>query len=82
MTTTTKKRVARRKAPPFLPPTADVATIAGRDFVIVPLDDFDEWYEDHLLAVLANERAKDNSRPSRSAEEVFSRQDAKRRKGK
>ena len=58
MTTTTKKTInkrSRKKPSPF-PPTADVANIAGRDFIIMPLDDFEEWQEDQLLAAVVGQR--------------------------
>ena len=55
MTTTLKPR-ARKKHVGLLPPTADVARIAGKDFIIMPLNDFEEWQEDKLLAAVAAQR--------------------------
>lgn len=56
MTTITKKAKPRRKSRPSLPAAADVATIAGRDFVIMPLDEFEEWREDQLLSAVVAQR--------------------------
>ena len=55
MTTTLKPR-ARKKHARLLPPNADVAKIAGKDFLIMPLSDFEEWQEDQLLAAVAAQR--------------------------
>ncbi len=55
MTTATGPR-ARKNRHRLLPPTADVAKIAGRDFVIMPLSDFEEWQEDQLLAAVVAQR--------------------------
>ena len=56
MATATKTRICKKNRNPLLPPTAGVAKIAGRDFVIVPLDDFEEWQEDRLLAAVVARR--------------------------
>ena len=55
MATATGMRV-RKNRKRLLPPTADVAKIAGQDFVIMPLDDFEEWQEDRLLAAVVAQR--------------------------
>ncbi len=56
MTTATKPRANKNLARRLLPPTADVAKIAGKDFLIMPLRDFEEWQEDQLLAAVVAER--------------------------
>lgn len=62
MTTTTKKNTKKRttgkKTFPPLPPSADVVEISGRDYVIAPLDEYSEWYEDQLFASLVEERLR------------------------
>ncbi len=55
MTTATRPRI-RKKRVRLLPPTADIAKIAGKDFVIMPLSDFEEWQEDQLLAAVVAQR--------------------------
>lgn len=50
------KRTGRRNGMPPVPPTANVVEIAGREYVIAPLDDYDEWLQDQLLAAIASER--------------------------
>ncbi len=81
MTTAMKPR-SRRSRKRFLPSSADVAKIAGREFVIVPLDDFEEWFDDMLLQAVADERLQNKPLETIPMEKVFARQDAKRRKGK
>lgn len=62
MTTTvakksTKKR-SRRRAD-FLPPSADVVSISGRDYIIAPFDEYQEWEEDRALLAIMDERMAD-----------------------
>ena len=81
MTTTTRTR-SRKSCKSFLPSSADVANVAGRDFVIMPLDDFEEWFDDMLLMAMADERLQSKPLETVPMEKVFARQDARRRKGK
>lgn len=87
MTTTMKKAAKKpaRKNPskrtsPF-PPTAGVTKIDGRDFIIMPLDDFEEWQEDRLLAAVVGQRLASGEKTV-PFEEIEARLDrnAKRRK--
>lgn len=73
MTTAARPRT-RKNHKSFLPPTADVAKIAGRDFVIMPLVDFEEWQEDQLLAAVVAERLESDEKVI-SFEEVEARLD-------
>ncbi len=75
MTTATKPRTRKNRAR-LLPPTADVAKIAGKDFVIMPLSDFEEWQEDQLLAAVVAERLK-NKEAIVPFEEIEKRLDRK-----
>ncbi len=59
MTTTVKtKRTGKRRGAERnnLPSSAEVLKLSGRDYLIVPLDDFEEWDEDRQLAALMAER--------------------------
>ncbi len=61
MTTTAKKtpKARSRSRAPFLPPSSDVVNISGREYVITPLDEFQEWEEDRALLAIAEERLAD-----------------------
>ncbi len=37
-----------RVKPEFLPDSATYGTFAGREYVMIPVEDFGEWYEDAL----------------------------------
>ncbi len=60
--TKTKKAAPRRTAAkaktayPPLPPTAAVVDVGGRECVIVPLDEYDDWFHDAMLAAIMAER--------------------------
>ncbi len=75
---TTKKRTGKRQS--FLPPSADVVKISGREYIIAPLDEFKEWDEDRTLAALMEERIKEGG-PYISLEE-FERHLDQRNKGR
>lgn len=76
MTATVKKgqkKGSKKKAPfPSLPPSADVVTISGREYIIAPFDEFKEWEEDKALAALVAERLEDGT-PHLSLEEFEKR---------
>ena len=55
----TTRRVGKKTKRSQLPPTADVASIAGKEFVIMPLEDFEEWQDDMMLTALVTERLED-----------------------
>jgi hypothetical protein len=62
MTTALKTKRAKKEAWPPLPPSADVAVIAGREYLIAPLDEFAEWCEDQALLPLVKERLENPNR--------------------
>ncbi len=51
-----KKSASRKGGYPPLPPTAKVVEVVGRECVIVPLDDYDDWLQDALLTAIAADR--------------------------
>ena len=61
MTATTKKAIKKPVTAnkTILPPSADVITISGREYIIAPLDEFQEWEEDKWLSTLIAERIED-----------------------
>lgn len=80
--TTGKKRPVRKKAVQIpLPEGAAQAVIDGKKFIMFPHDSFDAWCDDMVLSAMAEERMKNWDGQSVAMEEVFARQDAKR-KGK
>ena len=66
MTTTTKKATktvktadkgsGKKSKRPAIPPSAGVTVVDGREFVIMPLADFEEWQDERLFAALVRER--------------------------
>lgn len=76
---TTKKRAGKQDALP-LPPSAGKATIDGKEYVVIPADEYAEWYEDQALAALAMERLERQSHLAVPFEEVEARLDRKRGK--
>lgn len=85
MTTTTKKKGAtkarsRKKPEHSLPPSAEVVNLSGRDYLIVPMDEFQEWDEDRMLIALMAERLASDEELI-PLEEVERRLDAKKVRG-
>jgi hypothetical protein len=68
----------RRKKPP-LPPESGVAIIAGREYLIAPLAEYDDWMQDRLLAAVAFDRLENNNSPAIPFDEMEKRLDRKRR---
>lgn len=64
MTTTVKKRkpVAgkpkKMKSSLPLPPSSTMVEIGGKEYVITAKADFEDWYEDQILAAIAAVRLK------------------------
>ncbi len=77
--TKTKKTATPKKSRPPLPPTAKVVEIGGRDCVIVPLDEYDDWLQDALLTAVAADRLE-RDEDAIPFEEFEARLDAKRKK--
>ncbi len=75
MTTMTEKpkagKPARSKLP--LPASAAKATIGGTEYVIIPSADFEDWYIDQMLAVVASDRLKTERRKAAPWGEVVAR---------
>lgn len=72
MTATMTKRTIRkplRIRPELLPDSAKYATIDDEEYVMIPVRDFGEWYEDVEDGVLA-QHALDNPEPLIPAEQV------------
>lgn len=78
MPTTTKKTMGKRtkKKKTLLPPSADVVKISGREYIIAPLDEFQEWEEERALAALMSKRL-DEAGPYLSWAEFEKRLDRK-----
>ncbi len=82
MTTAIKtKRTAKRRGAGRrdLPYSAEVLNLSGRDYLIVPLDDFEEWDEDRQLTALMAERLAVDEELI-PLEEMERRLDAKKKK--
>ncbi len=67
MTTMTKKN----RLP--LPESAAKATIGGTEYVIIPSADFEDWYLDQMLAVVASDRLKTERSKAAPWDEVAAR---------
>jgi hypothetical protein len=80
MTTALKAKRAKKADRSPLPPFADVAVIAGREYLIAPLDEFAEWCEDQALLPLVKERLERQERLAVPFAEVEARLDRKKRK--
>ena len=61
-----------------LPPSAEVVTLAGREYVIAPLEEFHEWSEDRTLVKLMAERMEEDAEYV-SLEEFEQRLDRKKK---
>jgi hypothetical protein len=79
MKKTAQKTTAAKKDYPPLPPAAKVVEIGGRECVIVPLDEYDDWLQDTLLTVVAADRLE-RDEGTIPFEEVEARLDAKRKR--
>ena len=73
MTTMTPRRKAIRKRlrirPELLPDSAVYGTFAGREYVMIPVEDFGWWFEDLEDNAVA-EYARDNSGPNVPLDDV------------
>ncbi len=77
---TVTKRAAQKPDYPPLPSTAEVLKLAGRDYVVVPLDDYDAWLQDAMFAVILEERLKNGPGETISFDEFEKRLDAKKKR--
>ena len=58
MSITTKKKGVKKNRirPELLPDSAKYATIDEREYIMIPVSDFGEWYNDVLDGAIADER--------------------------
>ncbi len=77
---TVKKRMGEDSVLPPLPPAADVAKISGTEYLVMPLEQYYEWYEDHALAAIAADRLKRQEHLAVPFAEILKSQDRKRAK--
>lgn len=54
----------------LLPASAVYGTFAGREYVMIPVEDFGDWYEDTVDMAVAEDRGDDPG-PGVPAEQVF-----------
>ncbi len=81
--TPAKRRILGKSSLPPLPPAADVANIAGTEYLVMPLEQYYEWCEDHALSAIAADRLKRQEHLAVPFEEILQSQDRKRaKKGK
>lgn len=74
MTATAEKKKTSRKPlrirQELLPDSAKYGTFDGREYVMIPVEDFGGWYED-MEDRLALEEARDNPSPGISLDELL-----------
>jgi hypothetical protein len=58
--TAAPKRLPRIR-PELLPDTAVYGTFADREYIMIPVEDFGEWYEDATLGAIAQDRLENDS---------------------
>lgn len=85
MTTTATRKKASRKPlrirPELLPDSAKYGTFDGREYIMVPVEDFGDWLED-IEDRLAVEEARENPEPAISLDELLKKASRPRRGGK
>ncbi len=78
MTTSAKKRtgakrrtVRRRAETPFpYPEAADRAQIAGKEYLLIPTEEFEEWVIDTMVGAVCEQRSNEDKSRDLSLEEV------------
>ncbi len=82
MTTMTPRKKASRKPlrirPEFLPESAIYGTFAEREYVMIPVEDFGDWYEDIEANVVAEERRQFDDGPVVPVEDILAEIQAKK----
>lgn len=53
-----------RIRPELLPDTATYGTFAGKEYIMIPVEDFGEWYEDATLGAIAQDRLENDDGPA------------------
>lgn len=67
------KRTPKKQDYPPMPDSAEVVTLAGQDYMVVSLEDYDEWLTDAMFDVMIRERLKHDQGPAVPFEEVEAR---------
>lgn len=75
-----KPIVSHRKLRKLLPESASNAVIANREFLLIPIDDFAEWFEDQILVAVANDRMERDGDKLVPFSEIVARLNGKRAK--
>ncbi len=55
----------------FFPEASRLITMDGRDYVMIPLDEFDEWYEDEIDKALVEDLKYEDKGPGIPIEEIL-----------
>lgn len=66
-----------RVRPELLPDTATYGTFAGKEYLMIPVEDFGEWFEDITLGAIAQDRLENDTEPPIPFEDILTRLDAK-----
>ncbi len=84
MTTMTPQRKASRKSlrirPELLPESAMYGTFADREYIMIPVADFGDWYEDIEANIIAEERRQFDDGPCIPIEDIMA--EIRRKKAK
>ncbi len=70
---TTRKSTNKKPDYPPLPPSSKVVDIGGREYAIVPIDEYDDWLQDALLGVITEDRIKNGRDAAAPLAEVEAR---------
>lgn len=72
--------VDRQKSLPhgIFPESSRLITMDGRDYVMIPLDEFDEWYEDEIDKALVEDLQYEEKGPGIPIDEIL--QDVEKKK--
>lgn len=70
MTTTATAKKAKKKSgkplrirPELLPGTATYGTFSGKEYLMIPVEEFGDWYEDITLGAIAQDRLDNAEEP-------------------
>lgn len=70
--TTPKKNLRIR--PELLPETATYGTFADKEYVMIPVEDFGEWFEDITLGSVADDRIVSATEPPISLDKYLTKE--------
>lgn len=88
MTTATKKRPATKKPlrirPELLPESAKYGSFDGREYIMIPVEEFGDWYEDIQDGAIIQDRRENNNEQLVSLDEFLAElgTDEKQKAGK